>query len=524
MDFCVLLQISKNKISFWYQIGTNPYAPLVINSTNEVPLYFYVDGNDFIFGDTIAIERFFSNDPKAFGNYFEIIKDPSKHFIIAGNKKPVKQLLYHGVEMNLNFFLNQVLYKNDSLESYRQNFPLRFWFEPDIEDKEKTLIESLFNGAGYDNIERIDYYSSLFQSLSSDSVIDKNGAVLLLSGISNTLYLELYVNIYESQCGSSKLEGHGADPSVKILSEMIIEDILAQESYLILNKDNEIEALLSYAAQQLENNSPIIKGFAILLDGKKHYFEVKQRVLNERLLYSSSDGIIFAAISDLISSHSVTPHNVTILLVGKELNTTYLINKLLVRFPKVRGVEKKHNIEALKFVFTKIAQAGYFAKKRVSIFDQSIPIVSNIVEQPRPASLQKASKPPPPPVVEGNSILSKSLINDGDNNYIYKSPTKNVLAPIPPAPNKCVGSSLNNNNLFVPQPPPSVKKMSIQVPPPSPVSQKAIVLPPTPPVSKKPNLPPPPPIFKKTDIVPVLVGDKIKVPPPPIREFKNLKS
>ena len=126
MDFCVLIKISKQKVSFWYQSGSSPFESLSIKDSNEFPLYFFVDGSDFIFGEYLAIDRFNSNDPNAFGNYFEIIKDPSNHFTIAGNKKPVKQLLYHGIEKVLNFFINQVLYKNDSLESYRQNFPIRF--------------------------------------------------------------------------------------------------------------------------------------------------------------------------------------------------------------------------------------------------------------------------------------------------------------------------------------------------------------------------------------------------------------
>ena len=236
MNFCVLVKISKHKVSFWYQSGSSPYAALIIRGSHEVPLYFYVNGTEFIFGEDIAMNRFNSNDSNAYGNYFEIIKDPGRHFTIAGNTKPVKQLLYYGIEKYLNFFITQVLYKNDSLESYRQGFPLRFWFESDIEGKEKSLIENLFNEAGYDNVERVDYNENLFQVLASLNITNANKAVLMLNGINNTLYIELYKNILAPITENSKLEGHGADPSVKLLAEMILEDILAQESYLNVNK------------------------------------------------------------------------------------------------------------------------------------------------------------------------------------------------------------------------------------------------------------------------------------------------
>ena len=477
MEFCVLIKISKQKVSFWYQTGTSPYVPLILKDSNEVPLYFYVDGTDFIFGDNIAVDRFYSNDPNAYGNYFEIIKDPSSHFTIAGNKKPVKQLLYHGVEKNLNFFINQVLYKNDSLESYRQNFPLRFWFEPDIEEKEKALIENLFIGAGYDNIERIDYNLSLFQALSSDSILNINSTVLILSGISNTLYMELYKNISEPLTSSSKLEGHGADPSVRILSEMIVEDILMQESYLSVNTDKEVAALLTYSAERLENITPIIKGYAVLTDGKKHYFEVKQRLLNERLLYTANDSIVYAAISDLLSSHSVNCQDVTLLLGTKDINTTYLINKLLVKFPNVKGVEKKHSLEALKLVFFRIAQAGYLPRKRPSIIDQTIstPLVPNRTVPPLPPVVNNKHMTPPPPVMKNNTSAPPPIV-------------KRPMAP-PPHSSAEFKSS-------IPPLPPLVNKSVTPLTPPPPVIKKPTLPPPPPPVIKKSNLPPPPPLRK----------------------------
>lgn len=187
--------------------------------------------------------------------------------------------------------------------------------------REKYLIENLFSEAGYDNIERIDYNECLFQSLISIGVLDANNAVLLLNGINNTLYLELFKELSNKSIGVSKLENQGADPSVRILAEMIIEDILDQESYLSVNKEVEVAALLSYSLERLENCTPIIKGNVILTDGKKHYFEVKQRVLKERLLYYSNHNIMYAAINEFLASNNIKNQNFTVLLGNKEINT-----------------------------------------------------------------------------------------------------------------------------------------------------------------------------------------------------------
>lgn len=358
MNYCVLVKVSKRIVSFWYQSEKSPYAPLIIKDTNEAPLYFYVNHNDFIFGNS-ARDRFYSNDPNAFGDYFEIVKDPSKHFSIYGNKKPVKQLFYYGIEQYLSHFINVVLYKSDSIESYRPHFPLRFLFSPDMEDKEKALVQSLFRETGYDNVSRVDYNESLFAVLRQKGLINISNAVLLLTGVDNDLYFELYKSISELPVASSKLDGQGADPRVRILADMIIEYISALNSYLVLDKEQEMASLLPYCANLLENVNPIIKGDAILTDGKAYYFKVNERSLNERLLFLSGDSEIYTVIDDLLKTHELDVQNTNILLGSEAINTVYFSNKLLKKYPNVKGINASDDLDTMKIIFSVIADAGY---------------------------------------------------------------------------------------------------------------------------------------------------------------------
>ena len=115
MNYCVLVHISKSTISFWYQQEGAPFEPLSQSEGNVLPLYFYANENDFILG-TNARERFLNGDQvHAFGNYFDIITNPSSFFNVYGNKKHVKFLLYYAVEQYLSHFINSVLYKNESI-------------------------------------------------------------------------------------------------------------------------------------------------------------------------------------------------------------------------------------------------------------------------------------------------------------------------------------------------------------------------------------------------------------------------
>jgi len=420
MNYCVLVKVSKRVVSFWYQSEKSPYAPLIIKDTNEAPLYFYVNHNDFIFGNS-ARDRFYSNDPNAFGDYFEIVKDPSKHFSIYGNKKPVKQLFYYGIEQYLSHFINAVLYKSDSIESYRPHFPLRFLFAPDIEDKEKALVASLFRETGYDNVSRVDYNESLFAVLCQKGLIKANNAVLLLTGVDNVLYFELYRSVSDPPVASSKLEGQGADPRVRILADMIIEYISALNSYLVLDREEEIATLLPYCAHLLENVKSVIKGDAILSDGKAYYFRVNERTLNERLLFLSADSEIYTVIDDLLKTHELNVQTTTILLGSEAINTIYFSQKLLKKYPNVKGIHASDDLDAMKLIFSAIADAGYVVQPFVPA---APPVLPGKKETRVPAEIIKPVLPPVTTKEPGKPVvkLPPTLPPKKPNEFINSPP------------------------------------------------------------------------------------------------------
>ncbi|WP_316826433.1 hypothetical protein [Pedobacter miscanthi] len=424
MKFCVLAKISKRTVTFWYQSESNPYAPLTMRESNEIPLYFYVNGNDFIFG-AAARDRFYKNDPHAYGNYFEIVKDPGKHFSIYGNKKPVKQLFYYGIEQYLSHFLNTVLYKADSIESYRQQFPLRFLFDDDIEDNEKSLIENLFQEAGYFNLDRIAYNHALFNILGQKQLLPSNRAILLMNGIDDVLYLKLYRNIKAETLGSTKLAGQGADPRVKILADMIVEYITVQNSYLSINKDTEIAFLLSFCAGLLQNISPIINGEAELSDGNRYWFNVRARNLNDRLQYYANDGMIFTAIDDLLKANSLLADDVMILLGSEEINTAYFSEKLLKKYHHVVALQPIDVKDTMHSVFMAIASASYSVKIKA-------PTTPPVMARP---PLPTPKLPPPLPPKKESS--APKPVNIPRLPEIKVTPnTKNNAVKPPPLPPK----------------------------------------------------------------------------------------
>ena len=406
MSYCVLIKVSKLMVSFWYQTEGSPYAALSIRESNCIPLYFYVDGNDFFFGN-LAKERFYKNDPHAFGNYFEIIKDPSIHFNIYGNKKPVKQLFYHGVEQLLSHFINTVLYKSDSVESYR-HFPLRFVFDADIEDQEKVLIEALFTDAGYYNVMRVDFTQALFAVLTKARVIQTDSPILLLRSMGNRLFMHLYKNGFSNQPATMQLDGQGADARVKILAEMILEYVITSNPSLTIDQSKELPGILPYCKSLLDHETAIISGDAELRDGNKYWFKITSRNLHERLKYYTNDLSVYATIADLLKLNGVNSDDVTLVLGSEELNTPYFLDKLAKKYTKVKAVEPIHLKDTMAYLFS------------------FIPIPSTSPRAPLP----------PPSRKEMPAIPKKIALPPLPPKILTSEPVKKItLPPLPPKKN-----------------------------------------------------------------------------------------
>lgn len=447
MNYCVLIKFSKELISVWYKLQSEKYAPFNWNNSNDVPLYFHVNGNNFEFGN-VAREKFYSNDPDAYGNYFEITEDPTNYFIIQGNKKPVKQILYCGIEQLLSRFLNTVLYKHDSIESYRHEFPLRFVFERDIEDKEKLLVENLFRDAGYNNIERISFNEYFLLMLDKMHIVPHKNSVLLLKSVDNTLYMDLYKDITEPYqvVEFSKLENEGSDPRVLILADKILDYILVQNSFLNVEKSKETRALLPLAEDLLERNLPIHKGTTFLMNctGGPYYFSVRQSEINDAMQFNSNDFNITSAIDDVLKKSGFKASNTYIILGSRKINTLYFANRLLKKYQHVVSIDSANISQVLSFIFDNIESLEYEPTN-------SYPIAPPFITVPKlpPKLKETLISSPVPSVNMPPPIPSVAVMKKPNPSLILSKP---ALPPIPP-------QQPNNMTSVIKQPPLPPKKL-----------------------------------------------------------------
>ncbi len=358
MSYCVLVHISRNSISFWYQQQGSPFEPLSKDEGNIMPLYFYANENEFVLG-SVARERFLNGDHvNSFGNYFKIIANPASFFTVYGNQKHVKFLLYYAVEQYLTHFLKTVLYKNESIEGYRDTLPLRFTFSNDVAQKEKLLVEGIFKESGYDNIESISYSHFLFSFLNNENHINSQMPVLLLTGIDGDLFIELFSKSFINPVSQVIVEDQGADPRIKYMAKMIYDAAMA-EARLSLNEKKELSHLLSYAKEFLSQDSAQPYGDITLSDGTNSWVKIKRKDLDQLLIYDEGISKINKAIERLLSENGIQANTVQFVLNGDNVNTQYFVDKLKEKHGNVIGVPINTQNELLKLVFKSISDSGY---------------------------------------------------------------------------------------------------------------------------------------------------------------------
>jgi hypothetical protein len=491
MKYCVLVKISKQQLGFWYQLEGGAHTSLSINVTNTIPLCFYVNGNDFKIGD-FAKERFLVNDKNAFNDYFEIIKDPVKHFTLHGDSKPVKQLLYYGVENYLSHFIKTILYKNESIEGFRTTFCLRFWFDDDIENQEKVLVENIFKEAGYENVDEVN--SDLFLNKELNIEINSSRSRVCLSSITNDLYVKLYKSPDFKLVSQTKLEKMGSDPRAKIIAKLILEDIKEASPHIHIDEELEIPHIINHCTKLLSSLSPIMRNDLELSNGVRTDYKIRLAQLEERLIYNRGiEDKVIPQLESILSANGMSSSSVDIILNGDELNTNYFKDKLTKKFSNVYGVASKINDKLLKLIFTDISSNGYQLNPKVSSFSQVDPITS--AEE---TIMMPTSRPiiPPASTTRPAAAVTPPISRPVTPPISTTRPAAVVTPPLPP-------------NRVVPPPVPPVLK-------PPPLQQTKVSAPPLPPGVKQPPVPP-----TKVGSPPVPPG--VKPPPPPPPPPKNKK-
>lgn len=350
MNFCILIELSKKKISFLYNRsdGESKFAPFV-GEGFTLPLAIYCFGNDIQIGQ-FAIDEAMHQSPHAYTDVFQTMKTVGM-YKYKGNEYHYNTLLKNAIEKYLTHFFDSVLIgQYGRLEQNIASMPLCFVFNSDIDENERLFVKDCFVKGGYSNLATIDYDQIVVEA----STFSTNYAVCVTSD-GKDLFMSLYETKTHKYLGSSVMPNRGRDPRVETAVSKLWES-LGYENYY-LNQDTEIPILTKIAEDFLSSGELELQQNVLFSDGYARECFLSMRELNDYRY--NDDGKIVSDLKNLLQKQNISPLDCTIVLKGKAANNGYFKHIFNGEFNSLLNVNDSFRTRVLTQLLKDIKGADY---------------------------------------------------------------------------------------------------------------------------------------------------------------------
>ena len=225
MNYCILVTISRNTISFRYYRtdGDNRFVDFMQDGGGEMPFAIECVGNEFVIGKSALDSATQKLAPNAFANIFDTCKE-MRTFRFAGRDEQLNKLPFYAIKYYVNKILQNRFYGEvGNIDSNVSKLPLVFLFAPEIDTDKKLFISSPFEKGGFQNMCSISYYQLLLPVV-MESLPEKQRAkvAIMVSVDKNDLLLQLYDAVTrETLMDSIRIERLGSDPRLKQTMDLI---------------------------------------------------------------------------------------------------------------------------------------------------------------------------------------------------------------------------------------------------------------------------------------------------------------
>lgn len=350
MKFCVLIELSKKKISFLYNRsdGGSKFTPFV-GDEHALPLAIYCLGNDIQIGQ-FALDEAINQSPYAYTNVFQIMKTVGT-YKYKGNEYHYNTLLKNAIEKYLAYFFdNTLIGQQGRLEQNVATMPLCFVFNADVDENERLFVKDCFEKGGYGNLATIDYDQIVVEA----SSFTTNYAVCVTSD-GEDLYMSLYETRTHEYRGSSVMHDRGKDPRVDAAVDRLWES-LGYENYY-LNKEKERPILIQIAEDFLSSGELELQETILFSDGYSRECFLSMRELNN--IRYNDDGKIITDLKDTLRKLNISSLDCTIVLKGKAANNGYFKHIFTGEFHSVINVNDSFRSNVLSQLLNDIKADNY---------------------------------------------------------------------------------------------------------------------------------------------------------------------
>lgn len=356
MNFCVLIELSKKKISFLYNRsdGENKLTPFN-EECQSLPLAIFCQGNDIQIGQ-YAINEALNKSPYAFIDIFSIMKTVGT-YKYRGEEFHYNTLLFNAIQKYLSYFFDSVLIGQEGrLEQNVSNMPLCFMFNSDVNENERLFVRDCFEKGGYGNVAITDYDQLVIEA--SDYSTPN---VICVTSDGTDLYVGIYKTEKAQHITNLIIKGHGKDPRVDATVEKLWESI-GYDSYY-LDADKERKVLVQVAENFLSSSDVEFQNKVLFTDGISRECFVSKNQLDYVIV--RTDGKIISDIKNALVRYGIESKDCTVVLKGKAANNSYF-DKVFKEEFQVKHVNDSFRSRVLKQLLADIKESDYKFTSEVS--------------------------------------------------------------------------------------------------------------------------------------------------------------
>lgn len=378
MNYCILVTISRNTISFRYYRtdGDNRFVDFMQDGGGEMPFAIECVGNEFVIGKSALDSATQKLAPNAFANIFDACKE-SRTFRFAGRDEQLNKLPFYAIKYYINKILQNCFYGVvGNIDSNVSKLPLLFLFAPELDTDKKLFISSPFEKGGFQNMCSISYHQLLLPVV-MESLPEKQRAkvAIMVSVDKNDLLLQLYDAVTgETIMDSIRIEGQGSDPRLKQAMDLIWAGLF---NYNYQPREPEEDILREAALRFLNSNERMDNNELCMSDGSMQDYCLSRDDLDMSVI-GEANRLVSHHLNEALNNKGLNVKQCQVVLVGKAATDYFenIFGQMALAYPVRKITEKVKNL-MLDRLLGLVKKAGYDVSKLFSLTPKVIeePIV-----------------------------------------------------------------------------------------------------------------------------------------------------
>ncbi len=229
----LLIYFKEDCIELWSLDNNGRLIPVLYHSSNKLPLYFLLSGDEILMDD-FAKQSYFSNSPNSYGDFWHNLSNESINY--------ERFLASNSFATLLPYVFKESVLPSIAKSHFQSNLPtilnqsnVGILFDSFVEDDHREIILNLFfQIVGFDpnSLISIDFFDCFRDLIIKKNLINQTDSFLIINISEGNFYFHLIGRNCPSHLGKKVLEGKGQDPVLDIVLDFLVEIAHAKGSII----------------------------------------------------------------------------------------------------------------------------------------------------------------------------------------------------------------------------------------------------------------------------------------------------